>query len=698
MNQSFSKIVLFKTFCAALFFAGCKPTINSEMSEHENKLIHETSPYLLQHAHNPVNWYPWNDESLQKAKDNNRLIIISIGYSACHWCHVMEHQVFEDSSAADLMNRHFVSIKVDREERPDIDEVYMTALQLMTGQGGWPLNIVALPDGRPVWGATFVPNEKWQSVLRQLAELWQNNPEKVKEYASNLTEGVQHTQLVMPNTSAPDFSQKIPKEMVAAWSPKFDTAEGGPNRAPKFPMPSNYEFLLAYHYHQPDNEVAGHLKLTLDKMAAGGIYDQLKGGFARYSVDGEWRVPHFEKMLYDNAQLLSLYSKAYKFFGDEEYARIVQQTFQWLQDEMLGSRGEFYSALDADSEGEEGKFYTWEKDELQEIIGNEDWEAFTDYFDLKKGEWEGKVILMTAGDKTPPPQLGSWQEKLLTRREKRVRPGLDDKSLTSWNALMISGLCEAHQAFGKNDNRYYQQARSTLNWLIENQLEEDGALWHSYKDGKSSIEGMIEDYAFSVQAMIDFYEISGEEEILKQARDLVEYSLKNFEDSATGLFYTRNLNSVQLIAKSMETADNVIPASNSIMALNLHRLGILLDNSAWQEQASHMLHQMPKDRMQQYPESYSHWGLLLLKLVYPQFEVAVSGEDALKKTKVLQSHFLPNVLFSISDGESELPLQKNRFVEDKTLIYVCQDMACQLPVTEPNKALEQIRSLNKSAH
>lgn len=667
----------------------CCQTKTSKTVDHKNTnaLIDETSPYLLQHAHNPVDWQPWGKEAFEKAKAKNKLVIVSIGYSACHWCHVMEHQSFEDSAVAALMNEHYVSIKVDREERPDVDQVYMTAVQLMTRQGGWPLNVVTLPDGRPVWGGTYFPKENWMNALQQIADLYANDSSKMLEYAEKLTEGVRQAELVELNTNPLNYTSEDLDQLFWEWQTSFDTEDGGPNRAPKFPMPNNYEYLLAYGHLAGNEEALNHVKLTLKKMAFGGIYDQVGGGFARYSTDGEWRVPHFEKMLYDNAQLISLYSKAYQKFKDPLYAEIVSETIEWLDREMSGPDGEYYSALDADSEGEEGKFYVWTEEELRDNIPEKDWKGFTNYYDFKKGKWEGHIILMRKPN-SESDQAKKWNKLLLEKRAERTRPGLDDKSLTSWNAMMITALADAtHEAYQKPLKR----AQKTANWLLTHQAQKDGSLYHSYKKGKSSIEGLIEDYAFSIEAFLKLFEATFEEKYLRQAETWLDYSIENFKDTTTGLFYTRNLKSSQLIAKSLETADNVIPAANSVMAHNLYKLSYYLDNHSYQEQALHMLNQIDKERLTSYGESYSNWGQLLLKITYPHYEVAISGKEAQQKYLQMQQHFLPNVIWIASEQPSDLALLENRFVEGTTKIYVCQDKACKLPVEETEKALELLQ-------
>ncbi len=677
---------------------------NTMDTRYSNALINETSPYLLQHAHNPVHWMPWGERAFERAKEENKLVIISIGYSACHWCHVMEHQTFEDSAAAALMNEHYISVKVDREERPDVDQVYMTAVQLMTRQGGWPLNVVALPDGRPVWGGTYFPRENWMAALQQIADMYEKDPESMLEYAEKLTEGVRQAELVELNTNPLNYTSEDLGDLFKEWQVSFDTEDGGPNRAPKFPMPNNYEYLLAYGHLTGNEKALSHVELTLKKMAFGGIFDQVGGGFARYSTDAEWRVPHFEKMLYDNAQLISLYSKAYQKFKDPLYAEVVHETIDWLDREMLGPDGEYYSALDADSEGEEGKFYVWTDEELKSVIPSSEWDEFTKYYDLRKGRWEGNIILMRKTG-THSLKAAEWNKTLFDKRSKRVHPALDDKSLTSWNAMMITGLINAYNALSPSkDNAQFSppfegeawggclnQAVKTANWLLTHQSQPDGSLYHSYKKGKSSIDGLIEDYAFSIEAFLKLFEASFDEKYLRQAEKWMDYAIENFEDSATGLFYTRSLKSSQLIAKSLETADNVIPAANSVMAHNLFKLSYYLDKTAYYEHALHMLNQVDKERLISYGESYSNWAQLLLRITYPHYEIAISGSDPREKYLEMQQHFLPNVIWIAAKGQSDLPLLEHRFVKGSTRIYVCQDKVCQLPVEEVKQALNLIQ-------
>lgn len=668
--------------------------------KHTNRLIDETSPYLLQHAHNPVDWYPWGDEAFEKAKTENKLILVSVGYSACHWCHVMERESFENEEVAEYMNEHFVCIKVDREERPDVDQVYMTAVQIMTKSGGWPLNCFALPDGRPVYGGTYFQKEQWMQLLAQLQQVYKEKPEEVIGYAERLTEGIQQNSLVKLNDRNDVLKEEQLHEMVKKWKPQFDNREGGPNRAPKFPIPNNYQFLLRYAHHTGDEAVMDHVKLTLDKMAYGGIYDQIGGGFARYSVDELWKVPHFEKMLYDNAQLVSLYSEAYQATKSELYKEIVYETLEFVEREMTSKEGAFYSALDADSEGVEGKFYVWSKEEMQAIVGDH-YELVKDYYNLNHhGEWEENYILLRrdADEKVAKKHDVSVEEmnsiikdidgKLLKERAKRIRPGLDDKTLTSWNALMIKGYVDAYLAFGDKD--FLAAAEKNANFIVKKQWREDGGLNHSYKEGRSTINGYLEDYSFTIEAFLAMYEATFEEEWLERAKRLAEYAVENFYDDSTIMFYFTSGKDKPLIARNVEYTDNVIPASNSSMAKGLFLLGHYYDNNEYKAMSKQMLRNMYRS-MPSYGAGYSNWGILLQNHIYPFYEVAIVGKDCNERRDELEQNFVPNLLYVGSKKDSKLPLLELKFVSGQTTIYVCQNKTCQLPVTESVEALKQMK-------
>ncbi|KJD32625.1 thioredoxin [Tamlana nanhaiensis] len=670
-----------------------------------NNLIHETSPYLLQHAHNPVDWNPWNDKVLKQAKTENKLLLISVGYAACHWCHVMEHESFEDTLVAQTMNKHYINIKVDREERPDVDQVYMNAVQLMTGQGGWPLNIVALPDGRPIWGGTYFKKEQWINALNQIAELYQNNPEKLYEYATKLEQGIKTMDAVVLNNNAPIFKQEFIKTAVSNWQNNFDKHYGGTNRAPKFMLPNNYQFLLRYAYQTNNTDVLDFVNLTLTKMAYGGLYDHIGGGFSRYSVDIKWHVPHFEKMLYDNAQLVSLYADAYQLTKKELYKQVIIETLDFVKQEMTTKTGAFYSSLDADSlnhknELEEGAFYVWTKNELQSLL-KDDFNLFSAYYNINDyGFWEhhNYVLIRNESDESfsekhqisiedLKTKKSQWKQTLNTIRNQRPKPRLDDKTLTSWNALMLTAYVNAYRVLGDDD--YLASAEKNANFIINNQLQEDGALFHNYKNGRSSINGFLEDYATTIEAFLKLYEVTGNQRWLNTSRDLANYCFDYFFDTASNMFFFTSNKDTDLVSRSIEYRDNVIAASNSIMAKNLFKLSHYFDNVYYYNTATTMLNNVVPE-MQNYPSGYSNWLSLMLNYTNPYYEVAIVGDKAKEKLKALNETYMPNKLIAISEQESELSLLKNRFTPEKTLIYVCVNNSCKLPVTETNEALKLI--------
>lgn len=664
--------------------------------KYTNALIHASSPYLLQHAHNPVNWQPWSDEILKQAQKEDKLILVSIGYAACHWCHVMEHESFEDERVAEVMNRNFICVKVDREERPDVDHYYMTAVQLMRRQGGWPLNVIALPDGRPVWGGTYFPRETWMNDILAVAGFYRKNREQTSEYADNLQKGIEQVSLVSESeASLPDISKTI-KNAVKEWSESFDLEHGGRAGAPKFPMPVNLDFLLYYGFVKKDNAVLDFVKLTLEKMARGGIYDQVGGGFARYSVDELWKVPHFEKMLYDNGQLLSIYSKGFQQFKGAEFKTVVYETVDFIERELMDESGAFYSSLDADSEGEEGKFYVWNSQELQKIIEN-DFDLFTNYYNVNtKGFWEqGKNILLREGADTDfivrnnlsenefQQKKKIWKEKLMKVRSARVRPALDDKTLTSWNALTIQGLVDAYKAF--QEKRFLKLAVKNAEFIEKNVLAENGKLFHVWKKGKCSIDGFLEDYALLVQAFLSLFEATGDEKWLNQSQALVEKAFELFYDNQSAMFFFSEKKSGSPVTNHFQTQDNVIPAANSVMANNLHNLYLILGKTEYSAKAKKML-QGVVSGFGNYPMAYANWGRLMLKMYEPCFEVVVCGNDSELLLQEIERDFRPNCLGLFSTKESRIPLFRNRFKAGENLIYICREGVCQLPVKSVDEA------------
>lgn len=678
--------------------------------KHINSLIKESSPYLLQHAHNPVNWYPWGSKVLEKSVADNKLIIISVGYAACHWCHVMEHESFEDEDVAEIMNANYYNIKVDREERPDVDMVYMSAVQIMTGSGGWPMNIVALPDGRPIWGGTFFKKEVWKSSLLQIAKLYKEEPEKLYEYADKLSEGLKTMQLI-PESAAleNDLSLDIIIEKIEK---NFDWKFGGTKQVPKFVIPSNFEFLHKYARLYKKEKIEEFIKLSLTKISFGGIYDHIEGGFSRYSVDEKWHIPHFEKMLYDNAQMVSLYSKAYAFTKIEWYKEVVEQSLEFIKNNLTTKNGSFYSSLDADSidnEGQlkEGAFYSWEIDELKELIKNE-FPIFKEYYNINSyGKWENNeyVLIRSQEDAAflEEHKLNStefrkmkdhWISILTLKRNTREKPRLDDKQLTSWNALMLSGYLDAYKITQNED--YLSIALKNASFIKNNLYKSDGNLHRSFKNGESSINGYLEDYAFFIEACIKLYEVSLDFEWLNFSKELANYSIENFYNSKSGLFYFTSKKDQPLITRNYELSDNVIPASNSVMAHNLFQLSKYIEEDKFLNISEKMLKSVTP-QLQEYPQSYSNWLSLKLNFSHSFYEVVIMGPNAKDLLTQLNKEYLPNVLIAGSDVEStSSSLFKDRYKEGEDLIYICSNGTCQLPVKSITAALELINKLNNT--
>ena len=664
-----------------------------------NSLINETSPYLLQHAHNPVNWYPWGEEALAIAKRENKPLLISIGYSACHWCHVMEHESFENEEIAKLMNELFVCIKVDREERPDIDQIYMDAVQMITGRGGWPLNCFALPDGRPFYGGTYFPSDNWVQVLKAISKAYVTENDKVKRSADQISEGVRLSGLIEMKKDKSEYDIIELSKSVQAWKSSFDKKEGGENRAPKFPMPSSSDFLMNYYFYTRDAEIFDHLTLSLDKMAKGGIYDQVGGGFARYSVDEYWKVPHFEKMLYDNAQLLSLYSNAFRLTKKSLYKDVIVETIAFLERELALPNGGFYSALDADSEGVEGKFYVWERQEVDHVLGA-DSEIFSDYFEIKKvANWEeGNIpyIKQSKADLLQKYQLSETafdelikklKQKLLSARSERIRPGLDDKFLTAWNSLLIRGYVDAYKALG--DESYLSKASETASFIQNKLLQPNAQLFRTYKKGDARINAFLDDYSFTLEAFIALYQISFDETWLNQADLMLLYVIENFYDEKSGMFFYTSIKDAKLVARKMEVMDNVIPSSNASMAESLFLLGNLLGKNQYLEMSEQMLANM-KEQVLKYIPYHGKWGNLMLKQIQAPYELIITGKKAKEFQKIFNKDFYPHVLLVGSEKESKLPLLRNRFSNETISFYLCKDKVCFLPTSNLTEIIERI--------
>ena len=691
---------LLKIFFLTFIIISC----NDDM-KNGNNLRNETSPYLLQHVENPVDWNPWDKQYLKQAEKEKKLVVISIGYASCHWCHVMERESFQDSTVAELMNAKFISIKVDREERPDIDQVYMNAIQLITGSGGWPLNVITLPDGRPIWGGTYFTKEQWTSALKQISEMYEEEPEKFISYADRVQEGINSLNIVESNTNNFDNIDldKYSKSLFESIDEEF----GGFKGAPKFMMPNNLEFLLRYSFQENLEDPKNKILKSLDMMAYGGIFDHVEGGFSRYSTDERWHVPHFEKMLYDNGQLMSLYAAGYKISKNDLYKQTIYKIHEYINSEMKDTSGGYYSSLDADSKLEdgsyaEGEYYTWRKTELKKIIG-ENFDLFVDYFNVNDhGFWEeeNKYILIRVSsdkefikknkldEKTFINIKSNWLSKLKLARKDKKKPSLDYKIITSWNGLMISGYVDAYKAI--NDDIFKDEAINAGEFIYSNLLRKDGGLYHNYVNGKSKINGYLEDYATVIQASLDLYEITLNQLWIERALELSKYVFDNFSSSESELFYFTSNKDEYLISRSIEFRDNVIPSSNSIMAKNLFKLYHYFDKEDYYEKAKQMSLSVSKE-FEAYPSGYSNWFDLIYSLKSNYYEVAVVGENAIEKVKKINSRYIPNKLIIGSTSENNLPLLRNRYIEGKTLIYVCVNKACKMPTENIEESISMIK-------
>jgi len=671
-----------------------------------NRLKNQSSPYLLQHAENPVDWYPWGEEALAKAKSENKLILVSIGYSACHWCHVMEHESFEDPEVAEIMNKYFICIKIDREVRPDIDQIYMNAVQLMTGSGGWPLNCFCLPDQRPIYGGTYFRKNDWKSLLKNLADFWREKPDEAVGYAVRLTEGINQAEQLIPVKEEIAFTKKDLEAIIIPWKRTFDLIDGGYNRAPKFPLPNNWQFMLRYSHLMKDDAVHVAVRVTLQKMAFGGIYDQIGGGFARYSVDGKWHVPHFEKMLYDNAQLISLYSEAYQYTPDPIYKNVVYESLEFIERELTSPEYGFYSALDADSEGVEGKFYTFNKDEIKAIL-KEDEDLFSIYYQVTDdGNWEeeGTNILMRSSEdselasklgiseKELTDKISKAKKQLLEARAIRVRPGLDNKILASWNGMMLKAYTDAYRVFGESE--FLRKAKLSA-VFIQDELMHGNEIIRVYNSNDSLDEwsgAFLDDYAFVIDGLIGLYEASFEESYLYKAKQLADYTISDFQDQDNGMFFYTPKSAERLIARKQEIMDNVIPSSNSVMANNLNKLGHLFDEQNYLKISMNMLRNV-HPQIKSYGSAYSNWTILLLNNVFGIYEIAITGNEAEEKRKEIEKYYIPNKIL-LGGTSGTLPLLFDKLAAE-TKIYVCRNKTCLLPVREAIDAIKQIDNPSK---
>ncbi|MDW3191206.1 MAG: thioredoxin domain-containing protein [Cytophagales bacterium] len=669
--------------------------------EGKNRLYNATSPYLLQHADNPVDWYPWGEEALQRAKTEDKPILLSIGYSSCHWCHVMAHESFEDTAVARVMNENFINIKLDREERPDIDQIYMDAVQAMGQNGGWPLNVFITPDQKPFFGGTYFPTDRWMDILEAVTKAFTENRDKLNQSAEELaniisaSETDKYELVEDENAISRDDIDNGYLRLAANFDPRW----GGMKKEPKFPMPSLWQWLLSYGQLSENSEATEHLLFTLDKIAAGGIYDQIGGGFARYSVDDEWHVPHFEKMLYDNGQLLSLYANAYKIEARSQYLEVMEETMGWLEREMLDKSGGFYAALDADSDGEEGKFYVWSMEEIEEIAGDQA-ELIKAYYDVQpKGNWEHTNVLrrlnsneeIIAQFNIDQAQLKSVLDKFkadaLKERAKRIRPGLDSKLISGWNALTLSGLTEVYIATGSPKAQTLAQ---NLAQFMMNELIVDGKLLHT---SNQQIQGFLEDYAALIQSFIRYYEGFQDEKFLQMAKQLTDKVIEEFYDEEEGLFYYTSSSAESLIARKKDVFDNVIPSSNSIMSENLYKLSVIFDDEKLRDIHQNVTNKV-KGLIKTELEYTSNWALTSTAKLSKQLEIVVIGADHQAYAMELQKTFRPNQVTMAANEATELPLMEYKTTrEGETTIYVCSEKVCRRPVTSIEDAEREIATL-----
>ena len=679
-----------------------------------NHLVGESSPYLLQHAHNPVDWYPWGEAALTKAKKEDKPILVSIGYSACHWCHVMERESFEDKETADIMNAHFINIKVDREERPDLDHIYMDAVQAMTGSGGWPLNVFLTPETKPFYGGTYFPPKRafnrpsWKEVLLSIHAAFREKRQEIETQSegliTHLTESNSFGLQKIDQSQNENVFKKENIELAYSQIMKIaDRENGGFGVAPKFPQTFLIQFLLQYYYFTKNSDALQQACLSLDKMIYGGIYDQVGGGFARYSTDNKWLVPHFEKMLYDNALLVTVMSEAYQLTHHDHYRRKIIQTIAFISRELLSAEHGFYAALDADSEGEEGKYYVWDKLEIDNIL-KEDAGLFCKYYNVTEhGNWENKnIIHANTGIEEFARQekislgelislLDNCQKKLLEHRRKRIPPLLDDKILLGWNALMVSACCKAYAALGLEE--YKEMAINTINFLWENlKGDEISYFYHSYKNGQAAIPAFLDDYAYLISALIQLQEITADANYLQKAKTLTEWVIEHFSEEDNSYFFFTNKHQQDVIVRKKEVYDGATPSGNAIMAGSLFYLSIVFDKPDWKERSIANCRMLSKVIIN-YPVSFGIWATLIQAITYGIIEVVITGKEQKIIFKEFLSNFIPNRVFqSITHPNDQFPLLKDKPLYKTPLIFLCKEYSCQYPVTEVDELIHLLET------
>ncbi len=691
------------------------PELCHSMSAHTNHLINETSPYLLQHAHNPVQWYPWGDEALTKAREENKPILVSIGYAACHWCHVMERESFEDEETAAIMNDHFINIKIDREERPDLDHIYMDAVQAMTGSGGWPLNVFLTPDTKPFYGGTYFPPRRafnrasWTETLEGVIGAFRDRRHEIDAQAENLTQHLLQANDfgVLKEKATGSFDPAMSTEAGSNILKAADTEWGGFGKAPKFPQSFSIQFLLRYHHMTGNKEALQQALLSLDKMIEGGIYDQLGGGFARYSTDTEWLAPHFEKMLYDNALLVSVLSEAFQLTGKQRYKEVIGETMDFLQREFLHPLGGFYAALDADSEGVEGKFYVWSRKEVESIL-KEDAGIFCAYYDITiNGNWEHVNILrvkrsmeiVAAENNITVEALQTIIEKgrglLFEERNKRIRPMLDDKIILGWNALMNTACSKA---FGATGNEQYKLlAIDNMQFILSAfASKKEQQYYHVWKNDTAKYPAFLDDYAYLVQALLQLQEITADRKWLDKAGKITGYILENFSDEidpvsgkAAPFFYYTSREQKDVIIRKKEMYDGATPSGNSVMAYNLWQLSILLDKNQWRDQSMDMIAGLGR-AISRYPTSFGNWACLLQEMIYGTNEIALIGSNNEVLREVLSGYIPHRVLMASGDAQQAYPLLAGKPGSKTPVLYLCRNYTCLNPVFSAKELISLI--------
>ena len=693
--------VKFYVLILALIYS-CSSEVNTN-SVNKNQLNKETSLYLKQHSENPINWQRWSNSIFDVSQELDKLLVISIGYSSCHWCHVMEEETFTNDSIAKVMNANFINIKVDREENPDVDQAYMTASQLMTGMGGWPLNVITLPDGSPIYAGTYHTTSQWNDILKRIVRLKEDNYDGLKEIAANVKNGVKDVNTIQKQEEISDFNSEFLNSNIQDWMERWDLEFGGDIAQQKFVSPSKYLFLLNYGRIYKDEKVLNHVKNTLDVIASSGLNDFIEGGFYRYTVDNEWKIPHFEKMLYDQAQMISLFSMGYKVFGDQSYKDIVSNTILFLSNKMSSTDGLYYAAMDADTDGEEGKYYSYEMDELKMISENTDFDLFLSYYNIDvENPWEKNRFLLlpnkfnyekkwidsnNVSKKEISDLITIWEKNINDIKEDRTKPRIDDKIIVSWNALAIIGLIDAYDAFKNED--YISIAKSMFKELKDNSYRK-GQLIHTYKENQFQ-EGVLEDYAYLSKAAMRLFQATGNISYFDFSKKVIDNALELFNDEQSDLL--KYSNNEELFTKVISIDDGVTPSPNSIIAEQLFSIGHVIFDDEYLDLSDKMVSAVQKI-IDGNINSYSVWANNILNRVESFYEIAVIGPNAKLITDEITKNFTPNTIVVQSNIESKIPLFIDRFFEDETYIYVCQNKTCQRPETNIKLALEQVPYIN----